>query len=57
MVFIFLAYFTLYKREVGGGIRMGKTSEPKAISFQSMKKFTTNKKKIKLNLKKINKIK
>ena len=57
MVFIFLAYFTLYKREVGWGIGMGKTCEPKAFSFQCMTKFTTNKKKIKLNLKKINKIK
>ena len=32
-------------REVGGGIRMGKTCEPKAFSFQCMTKFTTNKKK------------
>ena len=32
-------------REVGGGIRMGKTCEPKAFSFQCMSKFTTNKKK------------
>ena len=32
-------------REVGGGIGMGKTCEPKAISFQCMTKFTTNKKK------------
>ena len=31
-------------REVGGGIRMGKTCEPKAFSFQCMTKFTTNKK-------------
>ena len=31
--------------EVGGGIRMGKTCEPKAFSFQCMTKFTTNKKK------------
>ena len=28
-----------------GGIRMGKTCEPKAFSFQCMTKFTTNKKK------------
>ena len=34
-------------REVGGGIGMGKTCEPKAFSFQCMTKFTTNKKKIK----------
>ena len=33
-------YFTL---EVGGGIGMGKTCEPKAFSFQCMTKFTTNK--------------
>ena len=32
-------------REVGGGIGMGKTCEPKAFSFQCMTKFTTNKKK------------
>ena len=31
--------------EVGGGIGMGKTCEPKAFSFQCMAKFTTNKKK------------
>ena len=31
-------------REVGGGIGMGKTCEPKAFSFQCMTKFTTNKK-------------
>ena len=30
-------------REVGGGIGMGKTCEPKAFSFQFMTKFTTNK--------------
>ena len=34
-------------KEVGGGIGMGKTCEPKAFSFQCMTKFTTNKKKIK----------
>ena len=39
-------------REVGGGIGMGKTCEPKAFSFQCMTEFTTNK-----NLKKIKKIK
>ena len=32
-------------REVGGGIGMGKTCEPKAFSFQCMTKFTTNNKK------------
>ena len=32
-------------REVGGGIGMGKTCEPKAFSFQCMTKFTTNLKK------------
>ena len=31
-------------REVGGGIGMGKTCEPKAFSFQCMTKFTTKKK-------------
>ena len=33
-------------REVGGGIGMGKTCEPKAFSFQCMTKFTTKKKKM-----------
>ena len=32
------------EREVGGGIGMGKTCKPKAVSFQCMTKFTTNKK-------------
>ena len=32
------------EREVGGGIRMGNTCKPMAVSFQCMKKFTTNKK-------------
>ena len=32
-------------REVGGGIGMGKTCEPKAFSFQCMTEFPTNKKK------------
>ena len=32
-------------REVGGGIGMGKTCEPKAFSFQCMTEFTTNKNK------------
>ena len=36
-------------REVGGGIGMGKTCEPKAFSFQCMTKFTTKKKKKKKN--------
>ena len=35
------------EREVGGGIGMGKTCKPKAVSFQCMTKFTTNKKKLK----------
>ena len=42
MVFIFLAYFTLYN---GGGIGMGNTCKPMAVSFQCMTKSTTNKKK------------
>ena len=32
------------EREVGGGIGMGNTCKPKAVSFQCMTKFTTNKK-------------
>ena len=40
------------EREVGGGIGMGNTCKPMAVSFQCMTKSTTNKKKIK---KKINK--
>ena len=32
------------KREVGGGIGMGNTCKPMAVSFQCMTKFTTNKK-------------
>ena len=32
-------------REVGGGIGMGNTCKPMAVSFQCMTKFTTNKKK------------
>ena len=45
------------EREVGGGIRMGNTCKPMAVSFQCMTKFTTNKKKErkKKKLKKINK--
>ena len=34
------------EREVGGGIRMGNTCKPMAVSFQRMTKFTTNKKNI-----------
>ena len=33
------------EREVGGGIGMGNTCKPMALSFQCMTKFTTNKKK------------
>ena len=33
------------EREVGGGIRMGNTCKPMAVSFQCMTKSTTNKKK------------
>ena len=32
------------EREVGGGIGMGNTCKPMAVSFQCMIKFTTNKK-------------
>ena len=32
------------EREVGGGIGMGNTYKPMAVSFQCMTKFTTNKK-------------
>ena len=32
------------EREVGRGIGMGNTCKPMAVSFQSMTKFTTNKK-------------
>ena len=35
----------MFITEVGGGIGMGKTCKPKAVSFQYMTKFTTNKKK------------
>ena len=34
------------EREVGGGIGMGNTCKPMAVSFQCMTKFTTKKKKI-----------
>ena len=33
------------EREVGGGIRMGNTCKPMAVSFQCMTKSTTKKKK------------
>ena len=33
------------EREVGGGIGMGNTRKPMAVSFQCMTKSTTNKKK------------
>ena len=33
------------EREVGGGIGMGNTCKPMAVSFQCMTKFITNKKK------------
>ena len=36
-----------------GGIGMGNTCKPMAVSFQCMTKFTTNKKKIKKNKKKV----
>ena len=35
------------EREVGGGIGMGNTCKPMAVSFQCMTKFTTIKKKLK----------
>ena len=34
------------EREVGGGIGMGNTCKPMAVSFQCMTKFSTNKKKM-----------
>ena len=37
---------------MGGGIGMGKTCKSKAVSFQCMTKFTTNKKKKKERKKK-----
>ena len=40
------------EREVGGGIGMGNTCKPLAVSFQCMTKSTTNKKKIKIKIKK-----
>ena len=44
------------EREVGGGIGMGNTCKPMAVSFQCMTKFTTNKKKKKEKINKKNKI-
>ena len=40
------------EREVGGGIGMGNTCKPMAVSFKCMTKSTTNKKKICLGKKK-----
>ena len=40
------------EREVGGGIGMGNTCKPLAVSFQCMTKSTTNKKKKKKRKKK-----
>ena len=37
------------EREVGGGIGMGNTCKPMAVSFQCKTKFTTIKKKLKKN--------
>ena len=42
------------EREVGGGIGMGNTCKPMAVSFQCMTKFTINKKKKVNTLFKIN---
>ena len=42
------------EREVGGGIGMGNTCKPMAVSFQCMTKSTTKKKKKKERKKKIN---
>ena len=42
------------EREVGGGIGMGNTCKPMAVSFQCMTKFTTNKKIIIITAKKKN---
>ena len=38
------------EREVGGGIGMGNTCKPMAVSFQCMTKFTTKKKKKTMSL-------
>ena len=45
------------EREVGGGIGMGNTCKPLAVSFQCMTKSTTNLKKKKKTKKKKEKIK
>ena len=42
------------EREVGGGIGMGNTCKPMAVSFQCMTKSTTNKKKKEKEKEKIN---
>ena len=44
------------EREVGGGIGMGSTCKPMAVSFQCMIKSTTNKKKNKKMKKKLVKV-
>ena len=43
------------EREVGGGIGMGNTCKPLAVSFQCMTKSTTNKKKKKKEIENIGK--
>ena len=43
------------EREVGGGIGMGNTCKPMAVSFQCMTKSTTNKKKIRKKKNKLTK--
>ena len=43
------------ERAVGGGIGMGNTCKPMAVSFQCMTKSTTNKKKLKNEKKKTGK--
>ena len=45
-----------WKREVGGGIGMGNTCKPMAVSFQCMTKSTTNKKNNKYGEKKREKL-
>ena len=41
-----ITYMQNIKRKMGGGIRMGNTCKPIAVSFQCMTKFTTKKKKL-----------
>ena len=41
------------EREVGGGIVMGNTCKPMAVSFQCMTKFTTEKKKKEIKVKEL----